>query len=140
MGKYTSQSRKTEIPRERGVHPFMRGFGCIMIAIVPFLSYGLAVFTVNLWLLRGLPLPPGWIGYVTIHPLLYRLSGLRVILDFIGNQYNLIANLVFAFAITIIISGILSILFGYIFRLFGPPKYSPLDAPPPRVKVKRYKR
>lgn len=140
MGKYTSMNRKAEVPRDRGVHPVMRGFGCIMLAIVPFLSYGLAVFLVDFWLLRGLPLPPAWLGYMEIHPLLYRLGGLRVILDYLGSQYNLVANLVFAAAIAIIIAGIMSILFGYIFKMFGPPQYGPLDAPPPRVKVKRYKR
>jgi vacuolar-type H+-ATPase subunit I/STV1 len=140
MGKYTSLSQKPDIPRNRGVHPVMRGFGCIMLAIVPFLSYGLAVIAVNLWLLRGLPLPPEWIGYLEIDPLLYRISGLTLILDFLGSQYNLVANLVFAFAIAIIIAGVMSIVFGYIYRLFGPPQYGPLDAPPPRVKVKRYKR
>ena len=140
MGKYTSQSRKVEVPRDRGVHPFMRGVGCIMLAIVPFLSYGLAILTVNQWLLRGLPLPPAWTGYLQIPPLLYRLEGLRVIMDFLGSQYNLVANLVFAAARAIIIGGTMSILFGYIFKMFGPPQYGPLDAPPPRIKVKRYKR
>lgn len=140
MGKYSTRNRKSDIVRDRGVHPVMRGFGCIMLAIVPFLAYGLAVLTVNFWIQRGLPMPPAWLGYMEIHPLLYRVSGLRVILDFLGSQYNLVANLVFAFAIAIIISGIMSILFGYIFSMFGPPKYGPLDEPPPRIKVKRYKR
>jgi hypothetical protein len=140
MGKYTTQTRKTEVPRDRGVHPFMRGAGCIMLAVVPFISYGLAMLMVNLWLLRGLPLPPSWLGYIEIHPLLYRISGLTIILNFLGSQYNLVANLVFAAAIAIIIGGIMSITFGYIFKMFGPPQYGPLDAPPPRIKVKRYKR
>lgn len=140
MGKYTSLNRKEEVARNRGVHPVMRGFGCIMLAIVPFLSYGLAILMVNQWLLRGLPLPPNWLGYVEFHPLLYRISGLIVILNFLASQYNLVANLVFTFAIAIIIGGIMSIIFGYIFRVFGPPQYGPLDAPPPRIKVKRYKR
>ena len=140
MGKYTSQSRRAEVPRDRGVHPVIRGFGCIALAIIPMLSYGLAILAVNLWLSRGLPLPPAWLGYIEIHPLLYRLSGLTVILNFIGNQLNLVANLVFAFAIAVIIGGIMSIIFGYIFKMFGPPQYGPLDAPPPRIKVKRYKR
>ena len=140
MGKYTTVNRKQEIPRNRGVHPVMRGFGCIMLAIVPFISYGLAIILVNLWLLRGLPLPPAWLGYVEIPPLLYRLQGLQVILNFIGSQFNLVANLVFAFTIAAIIGGIMSILFGYIFKMFGPPQYGPLDEPPARIKVKRYKR
>lgn len=140
MGKYRTVNRKVEVPRDRGVHPVMRGFGCIMLAIVPFLSYGIAVILVNMGIQRGWPLPGEWLGYMEIPPLLYRVAGLRVILNFLGSQYNLIANLVFAFGIAIVIGGIMSILFGYIFRMFGPPQYGPLDAPPPRIKVKRYKR
>ena len=140
MGKYTSVNRRAEVPRDRGVHPVMRGIGCVMIAVVPILSYGLAILMVNFWLLRGLPLPKEWLGYMEIPPLLYKVSGLTVILDFLGRQYNLVANLVFAFTIAVIIGGIMSIIFGYIFRMFGPPEYGPLDAPPPRIKVKRYKR
>lgn len=140
MGKYTSQSRRPEIPRDRGVHPVMRGFGCIMLAIVPFLSYGLAVILVNVWLLRGLPLPGDWLGPPTFPDLLWRVSGLVVLLNFLSRQPNLIANLVFAFGIAVIIAGTMSIIFGYIYRVFGPPQYGPLDAPPTRVKVKKYKR
>jgi hypothetical protein len=140
MGKYTTMNRKAEVPRQRGVHPVMKGIGCIMIALVPILSYGLAVYTVEFWLGRGLPIPQQWLGYLQIPPWLYSVSGLRVILDFLGSRLNLVANLVFALAITIIIGGIMSIVFGYIYTIFGPPKYGPLDAPPPRIKVKRYRR
>ena len=73
MGKYTSLNRKQEVRNDPVVHPVMRGFGCIMLAIVPFLSYGLAIIMVNQWLLRGLPMPPNWLGYIDINPLLYRI-------------------------------------------------------------------
>jgi hypothetical protein len=140
MGKYTSMSRKKEVMRDQGVHPVMRGIGCIMIAVVPILSYGLALLAVDVWLQRSLPLPPAWLGYLKIPPWLFGISGLRVILNFLGSQNNLIANLFFTFAFAVVIGGTMSIIFGYIFRIFGPPQYGPLDAPPPRIKVKRYKR
>jgi hypothetical protein len=77
---------------------------------------------------------------VTIHPLLLQLRNLDPLWNLLLQQNNLIANLVFAIAITIVIGGIMSILYGYLYSIFGPPRYGPQDAPPMRVKVKRYKR
>jgi hypothetical protein len=118
----------------------MRGIGCILLALVPIISYGTAVLIVNYGVKKGWPIPPNWLGTPTIHPLLLRLEGLRMIFDFLLLQTNLIANLVFAIAIAVLIFGILSIIYGLAFRLMGPPEYGPTDVPPVRIKVKRYKR
>jgi len=123
-----------------GVHPVMRGIGCIMIVAVPILAYGIAVLLVNYGAARGWLIPPGWLGQPTFHPLLWRLQGLNVVLNFLQTQNNLTANLVFAVAITVVIGGIMSMIYGYIYSIFGPPRYGPTDEPPPRVKPKPYKR
>jgi|SRR5215212_142825 len=140
MGKYSSHVRRPEKPRSVGVHPVMRGIGCIMIILVPILAYGSAVLLVNYGFSRGWPIPPDWYGPPTIHPLLLKLQGLTPVWNFLRLQNNLIANVVFAVAITVVIGGIMSIIYGYIYTLFGPPRYGPTDAPPIRIKVKRYKR
>lgn len=141
MGKYSSMNRQANRPRNRSVHPLMRGIGCIMMIIVPILAYGTAVLLVNYGVSRGWPLPPSWLGVPTFHPLLWRLQGLTVVLNFLQAQNNLIANVVFAIAITVVVGGIMSMIYGYIYTLFGPPQYGPNDVPPIRgVRVKRYKR
>ena len=140
MGKYSTHSRQVEKPRSTGVHPVMRGIGCIMMVVVPILSYGIAVMLVNYGARQGWPIPPNWFGSITIHPLLLRLQGLRPIWDFLIRQNNLVANLVFAIAIMVVIGGLMSMVYGYTYTLFGPPRYGPQDAPPIRRKVKRYKR
>lgn len=140
MGKYTSVRKAAPPPRNREVHPLMRGIGCIMMVIVPILAYGSAVLLVNYGASRGWPIPPNWLGTPTFHPLLWRLQGLTTLLGFLQTQTNLIANLVFAVAITIVIGGIMAIIYGYIYKLFGPPQYGPTDAPPERIKVKKYTR
>jgi hypothetical protein len=118
----------------------MRGIGCILIAIVPLLSYGVAVLLVNYGVQHGWPIPPNWLGRPTIPPLLLKLQGLQTVFAFIVQQTNLIANIIFAVALAVFIFGVLSILYGFLYRLVGPPQYGPTDAPPIRVKVKRYKR
>jgi len=138
MGKYTF--RQPQKPRNAEVHPVMRGIGCIMIIAVPILAYGSAVLLVNYGASQAWPIPPDWLGTPTFHPLLWRLQGLVVILNFLQGQNNLFANLVFAAAITVVIGGIMSMIYGYMYSIFGPPRYGPTDEPPPRVKPKAYKR
>jgi hypothetical protein len=140
MGKYSSYSRQKAKPRIVTVHPVMRGIGCIMIILVPILSYGIAVLLVNYGQSRGWPIPQGWFGQPAIHPLLLRLQGLRPVWDFLVQQNNLIANVIFAVAVMVVIGGIMSMIYGYMYTLFGPPQYGPTDVPPIRIKTKRYKR
>jgi hypothetical protein len=141
MGKYTSYVKQKPKPRNLGVHPVMRGIGCIMMVVVPILAYGLAILLVDYGSRQGWPIPPNWFGPPSIPPVLSRLQGLQPILQFLQAQTNLEANLVFAIVLTVLIGGIMSMIYGYTYSLFGPPKYGPQDAPPIRgVKVKRYKR
>ena len=140
MGRYTSYQKQQGPVRRGEVHPVMRGIGCILFVIVPLLSYGIAALLVNYGMKKGWPIPPNWLGTPTIHPLLMKLQGLSVVWDFVRAQTNLTANLFFALAIAVVIFGVLSIIYGALFRVMGPPQYGPTDAPPIRVKVKRYKR
>ena len=119
----------------------MRGIGCIMMIVVPILAYGIALLLVNYGIGHGWAIPPSWLQPMTIHPLLFRLRGLTPLWNFLLVQDNLLAIVVFTIAIMVVIGGLMSIIYGYIYSLFGPPQYGPQDAPPIRgVKIKRYKR
>ena len=140
MGRYTSYKVKEPTVKRGEIHPVMRGIGCIMFAIVPILSYGAAVLTVNYGISRGWPIPPDWLGRPTIHPLLLKLQGLTGIYNFIYGQNNLTANIIFAIAIAVVVFGVLAMLYGFLYSMTGPSQYGPTDEPPIRRKVKRYKR
>jgi hypothetical protein len=141
MGKYTTRSvQAPQKPRNTGVHPVFRGIGCIMMVVVPILAYGAALLLVDYGIQHGWPIPPNWLGRITIHPLLLNLRGLQPIWSFLVRQNHLIATIVFTLAIIVVLGGIMSIIYGYMYTIFGPPRYGPQDAPPIRVKVKRYKR
>ena len=116
MGRYTSYKKKEATIQRAQVHPVMRGIGCILMAIVPVISYGTAVLLVNYGITKGWPIPPTWLGRPTIPPLLLKLAGLRTILDFIAAQTNLMANIVFAIAVAVVIFGVMAMLYGFIFR------------------------
>jgi hypothetical protein len=140
MGKYSSYSRPQPKPRPRGVHPVMRGIGCILIVLVPFLAYGASILLVGYATARGWPIPPEWYGPPTLHPLLWEVQGLQGILLYLQAQNNLEAHLIFTAIITFVVGSIMSMIYGFIYSAFGPPKYGPQDAPPIRKKVKPYKR
>jgi hypothetical protein len=141
MGRYTSHQRDIAKAKRNEVNPVMRGIGCILIVLVPILAYGTAVYLVDYGIRTGWPIPATWLGIIAIPPLLLKLGGLTIIWNFLRDQNNLLANLVFALAITIVIFGILAIIYGFTYKLFGPPQYGPTDMPPIRGrKVKRYKR
>jgi hypothetical protein len=118
----------------------MRGIGCILFAVVPLLSYGIAVLVVQYGARSGWPIPPDWLGTPSIHPLLLKLQGLLPLYNFMYQQTNLTANIIFAIAIAVVIFGFISILYGFMFKLMGPPQYGPTDEPPIRKKVKSYRR
>ena len=140
MGKYTTRSVQKPKPRIEGVHPVMRGIGCIMMVVVPILAYGTALLLIDYGIRQGWPIPPDWLRPITIHPLLLNLQGLEPLWNLLLRQNNFIAVVVFTIAIIVVIGGLMSILYGYIYTIFGPPRYGPQDAPPIRAKVKRYKR
>jgi hypothetical protein len=141
MGRYSSYQREKAKAKRNEVNPVMRGIGCILIVLVPILAYGTAVYLVDYGVRKGWPLPATWLGIISIHPLLLKLAGLSIVWNFLQAQNNLVANLAFALAIAIVIFGILAIIYGFTYKLFGPPEYGPTDMPPIKGrKVKRYKR
>ena len=119
----------------------MRGIGCILIIVVPILAYGISMLLVDYGRKQNWPIPETWYGQIPVHPLLWKIQGLTPILHFLQAQNNLEANLIFTAVMILIIGGILSLVYGYIYTIFGPPKYGPLDAPPIKGrKIKPYKR
>jgi hypothetical protein len=142
MGKYSSYSRPhPHQPRNQGVHPIMRGIGCIMMVVVPILAYFTSMLVVDYGYKRGWPIPPEWFGPPTIPELLWKLTGLTPVLYWLQARVNLEAYLFFTAVITGIVGIFLVLLYGYIYTLFGPPRYGPLDAPPIKGrKIRPYKR
>lgn len=138
MGRYKTTIRKSPRgPREPG--PIWRGIGCLLIVIVPVLSYAAAVVTMPFFLERGLiprdllftPQIPSWLWYAPV---------LAQIIQFLFVRYAIYAALLLTFLYILVISGFFSLLYAVMYRIAGPSRFGPLDAPPPKIKVKKYKR
>ena len=121
MGRYdpSSQFRKKAAYNEAPeVHPIWRGIGFILMVITPIMGYAIATVLIQENAQKGwVAIPPELLS-PWLHPYLFIYIGL---------------TLVIALALFMIFQ-----LFTFIiYRLFGPSRYGPLDAPPIKRKVKR---
>lgn len=140
MTKYTVAQERRVREAQQQVPPIWRGIGCLMIIIVPLMSYFLATVIVQIALDQKWPLPYQLMGYPALSQDLLKVSSLAPLWNFIQSQANLYATLLFTVLFIVGIGALVSVVYAVVWRFVGPPRYGPLDAPPPKIAVKRYKR
>ena len=143
MGKYSSNAARKPAPppAHKRMSAGMRGIGCILFVVVPIVSFEVAKLIANGPARTWGFMPPAWFNAPLLHPALAQLGGIRTAWDFLVINLSLTtANIIFTFAMTIVIYGFNAILFGYLFSMLAPSRYGPTDVPPPRVKTKKYTR
>lgn len=140
MSKYRSSSTKKVRERNRQPHVLWRGIGCFMMLIVPVISIAAGYEFVNFALLQGYSLPYQLLGTPRFPDLFYQSTGMMTLLRPIINIRHFYAYATASIMIMILLSGFLSFAYAVVYRLVGPARYGPLDAPPANVKVKPYKR
>lgn len=139
MGKYNKFERKTPQARYK-IHPVWAGIGFLMVIIVPIMSWGAATETVDLALKQGWPLIYDFPGSLALPEILYTLPIIGPISSFISSIANLPAIATFFLIILVLLVGVLSFIYAIIYRVVGPPRYMPNDAPAQRIRTKKYKR
>jgi hypothetical protein len=118
----------------------VRGIGCLLFVLVPILAYGLGAMVVNYGTSRGWPIPAAWLGPPRFAPPAQNIPVISEFVTLLLEQNNLTANLIFMVGISVILFGIISIIYGYIHSISAPSQYGPQDVPPPRVKTRKYRR
>jgi hypothetical protein len=139
MTKYTVASRQSARPEAKQVAPIWRGIGCVMILVIPVLSYLISYWFVHYAADQGLPIPYQLMGNPVMPATLYQ-TGLAPVADFIASQQNLYAILLMTVVLIVVFGGVISVIYAMVYRVVGPPRYGPLDVEAPRGRVKRYKR
>lgn len=123
MGKYRpSYALRESEPMPWKIHPVWRGVGCILIVLAPVLSYAGGVLLVRENFKQG---------WVAIPPELARF----VQIPNLGRVYA--ADVLASLILLVIAAALLTVLYSIFYRLFGPPRYGPLDVPPIRYKKRR---
>jgi len=111
-----------------------------MMLFLPVISYAISMLTVDEAMRQGIRLPEGLVMNPVMPEFLFRVPGLVDLLYWIQAQDHLYAYLLVAFFILVLLGGIFSFAYALLYRVVGPPAYSQFDAPPPKVKVKKYRR
>jgi hypothetical protein len=122
--KFNQGSRMQERPWK--IHPIWRGIGCLMMLLIPIMSYAGAVVLVQANLEQGwLPMPGELLQTVAI--------------PFVGDVEQFFAVVIVTVLLMIIGFGVVTILYSLIYSAVGPPRLGPLDAPPVRNSPKKKK-
>ena len=137
MAKYAKYARKS-VPRPEA-NPIWRGIGCILIVVVPVISYALMVIFIPAIIATNL-VPYELLGYVRFPEWVLRAPILSNIAFYIGGINGLWLKLIAFFVILLLLTALFSLLYTMVSQLIGPPRYSDKDAPPPKYKAKVYKR
>lgn len=141
MGRYRDTFAKKE-KKAKGPHPIWRGIGCLLMIFVPVLSFVAAEVSMNdFFLPRG----------ILIRHLSFTIEVPEVVARYIPDLAKSINRtsenpitfptiwLLRALSL-LVISGFFSVIYALMYRMVAPPKFGPTDAPPSRVKIKKYKR
>ena len=120
MRRYQPQSE----PKDKyAVHPIWRGIGCMLFIIIPIIAFAISVEMVN----RGIPQQ-----YIQMTPDLSRpvnVPGFGVL--------PLLYVLAVTLGITVVLGAVMTMVYSFIYRVVGPAKYGPLDAPPIKRKTRK---
>jgi len=116
MSKYTRPYLHPQTSlRDIAAHPLWRGIGCLLLVVVPIISFAAARLLVQENSRQGwIRIPAEMRGSLAI-PIL-------------GPVYAV--DLAVTILIIILAFGLLTVVYALLYRLFGPPRYGPLDAPP----------
>jgi hypothetical protein len=139
MAKYRSYERK-EIQPIRGTHPIWRGIGCIILILVPILAYLGALLILERGQQEGWAFPPELMGYPQVPAWAFRFAVLGPAVGAFAGANNLYITLLLTVTLTLIAFGVLALIYSWMYKVVGPSRYSPLDAPEVGRGTKRYRR
>jgi hypothetical protein len=139
MSKYNKFQRGPQKSRNT-IHPVWTGIGCIMILVVPIMSWAAAVELVGFAKAQGWPVMRELSGYVHLPDIFYNLPLISTVANYISTIPDFSGVALFFLVILLLLSGLLSFVYAMIYRVVGPPRYLADDAPAQRVSTKRYKR
>jgi len=140
MGKYDYFKRAQEADTKKEVHPVWRGIGCMMSILTPIISGAAAAMVVDFGKSQGWPFLGQLGGYYRLSDVFYRIAFVKIVANYISSIPDFKALALFFVVFMLLFSSVFTLINAILYRTFGPPRYSPLDAPAPRVKTKRYTR
>jgi hypothetical protein len=140
MGKYDYFKRAQEADTKKEVHPVWRGIGCMLNILTPIISGAAAIVLHDFGKSQGWPFLSQLSGYFRFSDVFYHIAFVKIVANYISSIPDFKALALFFVVFMMLFSSIFALLNAILYRTFGPPRYSRLDAPAPRIKTKRYTR
>ncbi|MBI3161054.1 MAG: hypothetical protein HYZ23_01020 [Chloroflexi bacterium] len=141
MGKYNQNFAPQQATnRSKEPHGVWRGIGCVMMMFLPFVSIVIGSTIVQIGIDSKWPIPYEMMQPVKLPEWLTATAGLQTIFGWIGKIPHFYANASASLMVLILLSGLISMIYAITFRIVGPPKYGPTDAPPEKVKITKKSR
>ena len=137
MGKYTRFQRKA--PGKKALNPIWRGIGCILIIVVPLLAFWMMLVLVPPIIATG-KVPYHLVGRVHFPEWAFKFKIVGLVATFISSIDNLWISIITFFVMLVILTGFMSLPYAILYSLVGPARYTEMDAPPTKHKVKKYTR
>ena len=130
MGYAGGKYDKRDENRPWVVHPIWRGIGCILIVIIPIMAWAGAELFMKAN--HFFDLPALWYQPVTIP--LTQWEPVNILLSSIDTFFSdmrITYGIIFTTLIFLVLGyGLMSVLYGILYRIFGPPRYTNVDARP----------
>jgi hypothetical protein len=120
-------------------HPVWRGIGCVLMIIVPVMAYALASLLVPVVKATG-RVPADLFRRIRFPDWVLRAGLLGDLARFIGRIEDFWALAILFILCLLLLAGLFSFLYSLIYQRIGPPRYTVLDAPPPKRRGREYKR
>ena len=128
-GNFSGPDQGSSRSRLNETHYIWRGIGCLMIIILPVMSIASANETINYGIDNGWPIPYEMLQPVRLPDIFYSTGGLRTI-------FNPLSAIPHFYAV----SALISVIYAAVYRMVGPSKYGPTDAPPTKFKATKKSR
>jgi hypothetical protein len=112
------------------IHPIWRGFGCVMLVIIPLMAFAAAVAIIDLNAQRDWFDIPAELNQLPSPDSLVAGLPAWIVDDFY-------AKLLVAVVCAVLFFGIFVIIYSLVYRMSGGYRSSPLDAPPQKRKTKK---
>ncbi len=139
MGRHSVQQAPRQ-EKSNKPHPVWTGLGCLMIVVVLLMSIGASIVAMQMIQDNHWPFPYQLLGYARFPDIFYSTIGLAKLFNAIGSVNNLYAYIALTLVFSVILSGIVSVLYAFIYRMVGPSKYGPTDARPIKMRINKKQR
>jgi hypothetical protein len=122
MGRYSrSYVKQQSKSKPWKIHPIWRGIGFVLMVLLPIMSLAGAILLVRENFRQGWVNFPGWMLESFVLPSIGRVF---------------VADLLLTLVLLVIGSGVLTLGYGFVYRLVGPPRYGEYDVPPLKRRKK----